>query len=160
MKSTTTHDPSTSGPTLGGTTSGSDYTRATTGTASSEPRSLAELLREIANDLSRLFRSEIALARAEATDSVKKMAGSIVMMAIGGVLALAALIYVLQAVVYLLAEVMDPWLAALLVGVVVGIAGFAMIKVGQNCMAEASLTPERTVENVRKDINLVKEQVS
>ena len=55
---------------------------------------------------------------------------------------------------------LQRWLAALIVGVVVAIIGFFLVRKGQNNLSASRLTPERTAANVRKDLNLVKEQVS
>jgi xanthine/uracil permease len=79
----------------------------------------------------------------------------------GALIAFAALIVLLDALVYGLTEAgLERWLAALIVGVVVAIVGFLLVRKGQNDLSAARLAPERTAENVRKDIKLVKEQVS
>ena len=38
--------------------------------------------------------------------------------------------------------------------------GFFLVRKGQNDLSASRLAPERTAANVRKDLNLVKEQVS
>jgi Putative Actinobacterial Holin-X, holin superfamily III len=55
---------------------------------------------------------------------------------------------------------LERWLAALIVGGVVAIVGFLMVRKGQKDLSGTRLAPERTTANVRKDINLVREQVS
>lgn len=55
---------------------------------------------------------------------------------------------------------MPRWLAALIVGVVVALIGFVLVRKGQNDLSASRLTPDRTAENIRKDMNLMKEQVS
>ena len=79
----------------------------------------------------------------------------------GALVALAALIVLLEAAVYGLTRAgLEQWLAALIVGGVVGIVGFVLVRKGQNELAAARLAPERTVASVRKDLDLVKEQLS
>jgi xanthine/uracil permease len=79
----------------------------------------------------------------------------------GALIAFAALIVLLDALVYGLTEAgIERWLAALIVGVVVALIGFILVRKGQNDLSTSRLAPERTAANVRKDLNLVKEQVS
>ena len=82
-------------------------------------------------------------------------------MVAGALIAFAALIVLLDALVYGLTEAgLERWLAALIVGGVVAIVGFILVRKGQKDLSATRLAPERTTANVRKDINLVKEQVS
>ena len=67
----------------------------------------------------------------------------------------------LDALVYGLAEAgVDRWLAALIVGGVVAAVGFLLVRKGQSDLSATRLAPERTAANIRKDLNLMKEQVS
>ena len=130
------------------------------GSSQQEPRSIGELLRDLANDTTRLVRDEIALARTEATEKAKQAGLAVAMMAAGAVLAIPAVLFVLQAVVDLLSNFMRDWLAGLLVGLVLAIAAFALVKIGQGKLSASSLTPERTAQNLKRDASLVQEKVS
>lgn len=123
-------------------------------------RSVGELLRDLAQDVSRLIRDELALARSETSDKIQGMIRSTMSIVAGGFMLLAALIVLLQALVIALSSVMPAWAAACLVGVVVAIIGGVMVYAGQKRLSETQLTPERTAHNLRKDINLAKEQVT
>jgi hypothetical protein len=123
-------------------------------------RSVGELLRDLAQDVSRLIRDELALARSETNDKIQGMMRSTMSIIAGGFMLLAALIVLLQALVIALANVMPAWAAACLVGLVVAIIGGIMVYAGQKQLSETQLTPERTAHNLRKDINLAKEQVT
>jgi len=126
-----------------------------------ENRSIGELLRDLANDVTRLIRQELRLARTEAQDKLHQTMTAVIAMIGGALVAFAALIVLLDALVYGLTEAgMKRWLASLIVGVVVAIVGFVLVKKGQSDLSVAQLAPERTAENLRKDVNLVKEQVS
>ena len=100
-----------------------------------ENRGFGELLRTLADDISHLVRSELALARTEAQEKATQM--------ITG-----------------LSNFMYDWIAAILVGVVVAAIGFFLVKKGQSDLAASNLAPNRTAANLKKDVNLVKEQVS
>ena len=130
-------------------------------TPQQETRSVGELLRDLANDVTALIRQEMTLARTEAQDKLQQTIVAVMAIVAGALIAFAALIVLLDALVYGLTEAgLERWLAALIVGGVVALVGFLLVRKGQNDLSAAKLTPERTAENVRKDINLVKEQVS
>jgi len=126
-----------------------------------ESRSIGELLRDLANDSTALIRQELNLARTEAQEKLHQSITAVVLMVAGGFLGFAALIVLLDALVYGLTEAgLERWLAALIVGGVVAAIGFLLVRKGQNDLSATRLTPERTVASMRKDVNLVKEQVS
>jgi hypothetical protein len=127
----------------------------------SESRSVAELLRDLATDSTTLIRQELALARSEAEDKLHQSILAVVAIGAGALLAFAALIVLLDALVYGLAEAgLERWLAALIVGGAVAVVAFLLVRKGQNDLSAARLAPERTAANLRKDIKMVKEQVS
>lgn len=126
-----------------------------------ENRSVGELLRDLAGDVSALVRQEITLARTETQDKLHQTMIAVMAIVAGALIAFAALIILLDALVYGLTEAgLQRWLAALIVGVVVALIGFFLVRKGQNDLTAARLAPERTAANMRKDLNLVKEQVS
>ena len=130
-------------------------------TPTQETRSIGELLRDLASDSATLIRQELVLARTEAQDKLQQTLTASVELVIGSLLAFAALIVLLDALVYGLTEAgMERWLAALLVGGVVAVIGFLLVRKGQKDLAATRLAPERTAANLRKDLDLVKEQVS
>lgn len=134
---------------------------ASTATPSGASSSMADasvgtLLRELAHEVPALLRNEVALAKSEMREhmaDVQKATGAI---ATGGAVALAGLVVVLMAVVYALSEVMEPWLAALLVGGAALVVGYMMLAAGREKLKNASLRPERTVDSLRKDTNAIR----
>ena len=130
------------------------------GRAGAESRSVGELLRDLANDSTRLVRDELALAKTEAQEKVSQVGAAVAMMAIGAVLAIPALVLILQAVVTVLSNFMWDWVAMLLVGVVVALVGYLLVRKGQNDLSAGRLAPERTAANLRRDVRLVQEKVS
>ena len=72
----------------------------------------------------------------------------------------AATLAIMSAVIIGLSYLMPAWLAALLVGAVVGIAGYMMISSGLADLRSAKLTPEKTVESIKEDARWLKNQVS
>jgi hypothetical protein len=130
-------------------------------TPTQESRSIGELLRDLANDSTALIRQELTLARTEAQDKLQQSIVAVVEILAGALLAFAALIVLLDALVYGLTEAgIERWLAALIVGGIVAAIAFVLVRKGQNDLSATRLAPERTTANLQKDINLIKEQVS
>ena len=126
-----------------------------------EARSIGELLRDLASDSASLVRQEFALARTEAQDKLHQTITAAMELLVGALVAFAALIVLLDALVYGLTEAgLERWLAALIVGGVVAVIGFLLVRKGQNDLSATRLAPERTAASLRKDLDLVKEQVS
>jgi Putative Actinobacterial Holin-X, holin superfamily III len=124
-----------------------------------DDRSLKDLLADLTDSITTLFRKEIQLARAETSEKVTQVAVAIGAIAGGAVLALAALIVLLQALVIAITEAGVPagW-AALLVGVVVAIIAYVLIHKGTNDLKGSNLAPSRTIDSLKRDAQVVKEQ--
>jgi drug/metabolite transporter (DMT)-like permease len=124
-----------------------------------DERSFKELFGDLTSSVSTLFRKEVELARAEASEKVGQAALAAGSIAGGAILALAALIVLLQALVIALTELgLAPGWSALIVGGVVAIIAFVLIYKGMNDLKASSLAPTRTVESLRRDAHMVKEQ--
>jgi drug/metabolite transporter (DMT)-like permease len=123
-----------------------------------DDRSLKELFGDLTQSVTTLFRKEIELARTEISEKVSQAGVAAGAVAAGGILALAALIVLLQALVIALTELgLAPALSALIVGGVVAIIAFALIYKGMNDLKASNLAPTRTVEALRRDADMVKE---
>jgi len=72
----------------------------------------------------------------------------------------AGLIILLMSAVYALAMLMAPWLAALIVGVVVMVIGVIMLQSGKKAFDATNFTPERTVNSLQKDKDAIQRKVS
>ena len=108
-----------------------------------EARSIGELLRDLASDSASLVQQEFALARAEAEAKLHQMIMASIELLVGALVAFAALIILLDAVVYSLAEAgLQRWLAALIVGGVAAVIGILLVRKGQKDLAATRLAPE------------------
>jgi TRAP-type C4-dicarboxylate transport system permease small subunit len=122
-------------------------------------RSLKELLSDLSNSITTLFRQEIQLARAETSEKITQVVAALGSIVAGAILALAALIVLLQALVIGLAEVgIPPGWAALIVGVIVAGIAYALVHKGSNDLKAGNLAPNRTMQSIRRDAQVVKEQ--
>jgi drug/metabolite transporter (DMT)-like permease len=124
-----------------------------------DDRSLKALLGDLSGSISTLFRKEIQLARAETSEKITQSMVAVGAIAGGAILALAALIVLLQALVIAIAEAgVPPALAALIVGVIVAASAYFMIHKGTTDLKASNLAPARTMESLRRDAQLAKEQ--
>lgn len=126
---------------------------------SSHELSLKILLRDLIAEVSQLIRQELRLARAEAAQNLVRAQYAMIAVAAGLLLAFCALLIVLQALVIALAEIMPAWAASLGVGVGLGLCAFFLVRYGLGGLSPANLVPERALDSVRRDKDLVMEKV-
>lgn len=134
-----------------------------------EQRSLPDLLRDLSADVTMLFRKEVQLAKTEAGEKARQMLSGAELVLAGGVLALGALGVLLAAAVSILgalfvnmgmAQLTAGWLAALIVGGVVGTLAWVLIARGLRQMQAQELALERTARSLARDADVIKERVN
>jgi hypothetical protein len=125
-----------------------------------DTESTAGLLSRLIGEFSTLFRKEIALAKAEITEAAAHAKTGAIMLVAGVGVLFCAVLVLLAAAVLGLSEVMDPWLAALIVAIVVGVAGFLMLQHGKTQLELSSFKPERTQDALRKDKEVLQRRTS
>jgi hypothetical protein len=124
-----------------------------------EEQSLGELFSSLARDTGTLVRQEVELARVEMTRKATTAAKQGAYIGIGGAVAYVGLIVLAFALVYLLAEFIPLWAAALIVAVVFAGIGYALIQKGLTTLRNTSMKPEETIETLKEDAAWVKDQV-
>jgi hypothetical protein len=125
-----------------------------------EERSIGELFGELSQDIGLLVRQEAQLAKTEMQTKLSRVTGDLVSLAAGGVVALVGGLAVTAAIILLLIDPIGvkPWLAALIVGALLGIVGWVMLQRGLKDLKRTDPTPRRTVETIKEDIQWAKEQ--
>ena len=135
-----------------------------------DPRSVPQLLSDLARELTTLFKKEGQLIRAELSEKASKVGVGVGEVAAGAICLLVALNVLAAALVVAIARIGADeadaaiqnsgigigW-ASLIVGVLLAIIGAVLVRRGTSQMTD--LTPERTVNQVSQDANLVKDQV-
>jgi nucleoside permease NupC len=125
-----------------------------------EPRSTGTLLSDAVNQLTRLVRGEVALAKAEVAQNIKSAGLGIGLLVGALVLSFVALNVLVLALVAALGELIGAGWASLIVGIVIlGIAALLAMR-GLNALKPDNLTPNRTVRNVQADAQTIKENVT
>jgi uncharacterized membrane protein YqjE len=125
-----------------------------------EDRSLGELFGALTQDLGMLVRQETQLAKVEIQEKLSRATRDLVSLAAGGLVAWIGGLAVVTALILLLIQPVGlaPWLAALVVGVVLAVIGAVMLRGGLRDLRQMDPAPRRTVESIKDDIELVKEQ--
>lgn len=119
-----------------------------------EARSVRSLFSELGNEISTLFRQEVALMKAETGEKINQAKSGAISMAAGAGIAFMAGIILLMAAVYGLSELMHPGWAALIVGGVTLIAGLIMLNSGRRNLKTGNMMPHRTAESLKRDANV------
>ena len=120
-------------------------------------RPLGEVARDLTRDLSLLVRQEVELAKSEMAEKGRVAAPGLGMIGGAGVVGLMAAGALTAFLVLVLSIVLDEWLAALLVGLVLAAVAFLLAKQGKERVEEAgSPLPEQTIETVKEDVEWAK----
>lgn len=122
-------------------------------------RSIPDLLNDLVGQMSALFRNEVQLVRAEASEKVHQATNAVVYLAVGGVLLFAALLALLGAIVaWLVILGIEVQWSTLIVAAVVALIGYILLRKGMNDMKARNLTPNRTVAQIQNDARTAREQ--
>ena len=123
-------------------------------------RSVGELVRSLSEDLTILVRDEIRLAQAEVGEKAKKAGVGIGAFGGAGVIALYGLGVLIAAAVLGLSAVVSPWLAALIVAVVLFVVGGVAALIGKKKLSQAAPpVPSRAIDSVKTDVAEIKESI-
>ena len=119
--------------------------------------SLAELVKQLSEQSSRLARQEMELAKAEMTAKGKQAGIGAGMFGGAGMVGLYALGALIAAAILALATAVDPWLAALIVALVLGaIAGVLALQGKKKVQQATPPVPQQATESVKEDVQWAK----
>ena len=123
-------------------------------------RPVAALLSDLANETITLIRQEIALFTAELQEKFGRLGRGAVTVAAGGLIAFSGWLALIAAAVLGLGQAVSPWLAALIVGLVVLALGVGLLFFGKSRINADKLVPRRTLNSLREDEAWIRGQVS
>jgi hypothetical protein len=126
-----------------------------------QERSIGELFGQLSQDMTLLVRQEVQLARAEMSDKITRLTTNLVSVIAGGFVAYVGALALVAALILALQDLanISPWVSALIVGALLGIIGYVMLKRGLTELKRVDLAPRRTVENIRDDVQSIKDDV-
>lgn len=135
-----------------------------------EERSLGDLFSELAAETSTLVRQEVALAQTELTQKATSVGKDVGFLVAGGAVGYTALLVILAAAVIGLTQLISSlfgwqtitsaWIAATIVGLIVGAVAYMLVTNALAKLKNAELTPRQTVETLKEDAEWLKNQVS
>ncbi|WP_405147556.1 phage holin family protein [Sphaerisporangium sp. NBC_01403] len=120
--------------------------------------STAELIRHLSEEVSRLVRDEIRLATLELTRKGKRAGRGAGLFGGAGVVALYGGGALVATVILLIAQVLTPWIAALIVGVALLIIAAILALTGKSQVSKATPPlPEEAIQSLKADVDILKE---
>ncbi|MFZ1413308.1 MAG: phage holin family protein [Defluviicoccus sp.] len=124
-----------------------------------EHKPVSQLLMDLVDSVNRLIQQELRLARIEASEKADEVTLGLVGIFGGMMVALAALLVLVQALVVALSQYMRPEIAALLVGVSLAVVAFLLVRAGRSNLTAENLALPKTAEQLKRDKDLVMETV-
>lgn len=121
-----------------------------------EPGSLGEIISDISDGLSDLFRREVDLAKAEIRNEASKVGKAAGMFGGAGVAAWLTAIMLSFALTFALGNVMDLGWAALIVAVIWAIIAAVLFVVARGKAKEVSPMPRQTIDTLKEDAQWLK----
>jgi MFS family permease len=119
--------------------------------------SLAELVKQLSEQSSRLARQEVELAKAELAYKGKRAGVGIGMFGGAGAFGFYAIGALIAAAILGLATAVDAWLSALIIAVVLAaIAGVLALQGKQKVQQATPPVPEEATESVKEDVQWAK----
>jgi uncharacterized membrane protein YqjE len=116
-----------------------------------EKQPLAALFSRLIADASALVRGEVALAKAELSEAATNAKLGAATLGLALVVLLSGALSLIAALILGLAQVIEPWLAALLVGIALTGVGFMMLQLARNKMKVSTPKLQRTQSSLRAD---------
>ena len=121
-------------------------------------RPLGDLVQELSQETATLVRQEMRLARAELQEKGKHAGVGAGMFGGAGLVALYGVGALIAAAIVGLGTLLEPWLAALIVGVVLLAVAGVVALMGKKQVEQATPPkPEQAMDSVQQDIDTVKE---
>lgn len=122
-------------------------------------KSLGELFSDLSQGLTSLVRQEVQLAKTEISQKVSSVAKNVGFLAAAGLFAFVGFEALIAAAILGLATKLDPWLAALIVGLVLALIGGILAFMGISAFKKSSLAPQQTIETLQEDAQWAKAQI-
>ena len=122
-------------------------------------RSVGDLVQQLSQQTATLVRQEMRLAQVELQEKGKRAGIGAGMFGGAGLVALYGVGAVLAAVIMLVATAIEPWVSALIVGVVLLATAGIIALLGRKQVEQATPPkPERAMESMQDDVEHVKER--
>jgi uncharacterized membrane protein YqjE len=122
-----------------------------------EDRSVGELVQQLSNQTATLVRQELRLAQVELQEKGKRVGIGAGMFGGAGVVALYGVGALIAAAVIGIGTLLEPWIAAAIVGVVLlAVAGILALTGRRQVERGTPPLPEQAIESAKRDVDAVK----
>jgi uncharacterized membrane protein YqjE len=124
-------------------------------------RSLGTIIKELTEDITTLFRGEIALLKLEVKDTVAKLGGGIGLFAGALFVGLFGLAFLFVTIMLVLVRLGVPaWLSALIVTVVLLATAAVLAFLGKRKFAALEFVPTKSIESIKADVESIKSDIA
>jgi hypothetical protein len=114
--------------------------------------STGELIAQATDDISRLIRDEMQMTKRDLAESGKRLGVGVGMFGVAGTLALYGLGALVAAGILGIAEALDAWLAALIVGAGLFVVAGVAVLIGKMRVSDVAEAPRERVASVKADV--------
>jgi uncharacterized membrane protein YqjE len=123
-------------------------------------RSVGDLVQRLSEQTATLVREELRLGQVELQEKGKRAGVGAGMFGGAGLVALYGAGALVAAAILLIATAVDPWIAAVIVGLALLAVGGLLALMGKKQVDRATPPkPEQAIESIQKDVEQVKESV-
>jgi uncharacterized membrane protein YqjE len=123
--------------------------------------STPSLIADAMAQMARLVETEVRLVRTELSEKISQALYALAIIAVSAVLLLAAIILLLIGVVHLLIYFgLQAFVSYFIVGVLAAVIGGIAVYVAISRLKPSGLAPNRSISQIGKDAQVIKEQVS
>jgi len=123
-------------------------------------RTLGTIIKELTEDITTLFRGEIALLKLEVKDTVAKLGGGIGLFAGALFVGLFGLAFLFVTIMLVLVRLGVPaWLSALIVTVVLLATAAVMALMGKKKFEAVQFVPAKSIESLKTDFESIKSDI-
>ena len=126
------------------------------------------MISDLAGDLRTLVRQEFNLARAELSEKASEAKSGAVSLGVGGAILHAGALVLAAMIVLGFALVLRTWMdtlsalfvSSILVGGILAVVGYAMVKGGARHLSPNHFVPRKTVHSIQQDLKLARGRYS
>lgn len=130
-------------------------------TAADTDRTIGTIVKELMENISALFRSEIALLKWELKDTGTKLGGGAAFFAAAIFVALCGVAFLFVTIVLgLVALGVSAWLSALIVTVVLFVVAGVLALMGKKKFEATAFVPKESVQQIKTDIEAIKADIA
>jgi hypothetical protein len=130
-------------------------------TAADPDRSIGTIIKELMENISALFRSEIALLKWELKDTATKLGSGAALFAAAVFVALCGVAFLFVTIVLgLVALGVAAWLSALIVTLVLFVTAGVLAILGRKKVVAAQFVPKESMAQIKTDIDTIKADIA